>query len=140
MFVALPAADGGSAFFVRIQRMRSLPFWPRYLRIFLLAMGWSSLLESFLAALIGLYAAWIIGSAGWSDVWMSVDTLLRQHLDFISWVKQIAQDVLPAGVVRWVFGLPALIYFPIRVILSCAIGYGALFVARRMAPSQAGHF
>jgi len=106
------------------------------MRIFLLGMGWASIGESFLAALIGLYAVWIIGSAGWSDISMSVETLLRQHIEFILWVKQVAEYVLPAGVVRWIFGLPALIYFPVRVLLSCAIGYGALFAARRMAPSN----
>ena len=107
----------------------------RYLRIFLLGLGWASIGESFLAALIGLYAVWIIGSAGWSDISMSVDRLLRQHIEFILWVKQVAEYVLPAGVVRWIFSLPDLV-FPVRVLLSCAIGYGALIAARRMAPSN----
>lgn len=64
---------------------------------------------------------------------MPVEALLNKHLPFISWVKQVASHVLPAGVVSWVFGLPALVYFPARIAMSCAIGWWALATARRMA-------
>lgn len=102
------------------------------MRLFLLALGWSSIVGSFGDGAIGLYALWAIGAAGWVEPWLPVDTLLQQHLPFIYWVKQVAFHVLPAGLVGWLFGLPALVYFPARIAMSCVIGWWALATARKM--------
>lgn len=102
------------------------------MRLFLLALGWSSIVGSFGDGAIGLYALWVVGSAGWAEPWMAVDTLFQQHLSFIYWVKQVAYHVLPGGVVAWIFGLPALVYFPARIAMSCVIGWWALSTALEM--------
>ena len=111
------------------------------MRLFLLALGWSSIVGSFGDGAIGLYALWVIGSSGWVELGMPVQTLLQQHLPFIFWVKEVASQVLPAGVVAWIFGLPALVYFPARIALSCVIGWWALATARKIgsgSPPVAG--
>lgn len=106
------------------------------MRVFLLTLGWSSIIGSFGDGAIGLYALWIIGSGGGADLGLQVGPLLQQHLPLLHWVKDVAGYVLPAGVVAWVFGLPALVYFPARIAMSCVIGWWALATARKMGDSR----
>ena len=102
------------------------------MRLFLLVLGWSSIIGSFGDGAIGLYALWIIGSGDWADPWLQVGPFLQQHMTYIYWVKDVASHVMPAGVLAWLFGLPALVYFPARIAVSCVIGWWALSAARRM--------
>ena len=48
-----------------------------------------------------------------------------------------AAAVMPDGFVRRPFGLPALVYFPVRVVMGIGIGWRALDVAARMKAAQA---
>jgi hypothetical protein len=102
------------------------------MRSVLLFIGWASLVGSFLDGAIALFALWIVADGSWAEPALSVDTLLRTHLPFIYWVKQIAFHVLPNGLVVWIFALPALILFPVRGIVSMLIGGWVLSAARRM--------
>lgn len=107
-------------------------------RMFLLILGWSSILGSLGDGAIALYALWVIGSNGWLETWMTVDTFLREHINFLYWVKQVATRVMPQPIVSWLFALPALAYFPARIVLSCLIGWWALAKARTLPPSHPG--
>jgi hypothetical protein len=103
------------------------------MRPFLLLFGWASFVGSLLDVAIALLALWVVADGGWSAPGLSVDTLMREQLPFIYWVKQVAFYVLPEGFVVWMFSLPALLMFPARAIVSTLIGAWALSAARRMA-------
>ncbi len=102
------------------------------MRRFLLIFGWLSVVGSVGDGLIALYALWIVGAAGWINTGIAVGPLLEQHLPVLLWVKDVAKFVLPGNVVSWIFALPALIYFPVRVLTGCVIGWWALAAANKM--------
>ena len=105
------------------------------MRGFLLFLGWSCALGSIGDTIIAAYAAWIVGAGGWLDPGLSVETLFRDYISWLYWVKQVAYHVMPGDVVVWLFALPALILFPIRVVVSGLIGKWALAKARRLQPA-----
>ncbi len=106
------------------------------MRRFLLIFGWLSIIGSVGDGAIAAYALWVVGSAGWVNPGLEVGPLLEQYLPFLYWVKDVAKVVLPGSVVGWIFGLPALVYFPARVAMSCVIGWWALAAAKRMGGSD----
>lgn len=106
------------------------------MRRFLLVFGWLSFAGSLGDGVIALYALWIVAAGGWSDPGIQVGPLLEQHLPVLLWVKDVARVVLPGGVVAWVFALPALIYFPTRVLTGAVIGGWALAAAKRMGAAR----
>lgn len=106
------------------------------MRRFLLIFGWASLVGSAVDALVILYAGWIVAT-GPASAGISVDDFLREHLHWIYWIKQVAYALLPDGFVRWVFGLPTLVWFSVRLVVSVLLGAWALRVARRMPPRPA---
>jgi hypothetical protein len=103
------------------------------MRTFLLIFGWASFVSSLLDVAVALLAVWVVAGGGWAEPGLSVDTLLREQLPFIYWVKQLAYYVLPQGFVDWMFAWPALVLFPLRAVVSTLIGAWALSAARRMA-------
>lgn len=106
------------------------------LRLFLLIVGWSSIIGTFGDGSLGLYAMYIAAQTDWVEITISVDSFLKSHVEFIYWIKQIAYYVLPQSVVSWLFNLPALIYFPCRVIMSVFIGWWALSYASKLTKQQ----
>jgi hypothetical protein len=103
------------------------------MRTFLLIFGWASFVSSLLDVAVALFAFWVVAAGGWSEPSLSADTLLREQLPFIYWVKQLASYVLPQVFVDWMFAWPALVLFPLRAVVSTLIGAWALSTARRMA-------
>ena len=101
------------------------------MRTFLLIFGWTSLVGSIFDAAIAVYVTWLV-AMGDAPLSITMDAHLREHLPFIYWVRDVAEYLFPQNFVDWLFGLPALIYFPARVIISIIIGGVALRVARRM--------
>lgn len=61
--------------------------------------------------------------------------MMRRALVIFGWLNAAA--VMPDGFVRRPFGLPALVYFPVRVVMGIGIGWRALDVAARMKAAQA---
>jgi len=107
------------------------------MRKFLLFIGWASVLGSLFDTLIAVHALVIIAGDGWNNLMMSVDEHLRAHLTFLYWIKDVAYVILPNGFVDWIFALPALVYFPIRLVLSIVVGAWALSTARKMQQQSA---
>jgi hypothetical protein len=70
------------------------------MRPFLLFFGGASFVGSLLDVAIALLALWIVADGGWSDPALSTDTLLREQLPFIYWVKQAAVHVMPEAFVN----------------------------------------
>ena len=103
------------------------------MRKFLLILGWSSIVGSFFDGLLACYALWLAFSFDTISFSVSVDDFLKQHVEFIYWVKQLAFYVMPHALVNWIFNIPALIYFPIRILTSIAIGWWALNKAEELA-------
>jgi hypothetical protein len=65
---------------------------------------------------------------------MSVGEHIRIHLPFLGWLIPFADFVLPEGWAPWVFSLPAVVYFPPRILFSVVTGSWALRAAARMQP------
>ena len=100
------------------------------LRRFLLILGWSSFIGSVADSLILLVAVWAV--VGGEAVWgLSMEALLRELIPWLYWVKQVAVQLLPEAFVSWLFTLPALVYFPIRIVTSVLIGWWAFAAADR---------
>ncbi|MCF6437602.1 hypothetical protein [Pseudoalteromonas sp. MMG022] len=106
------------------------------MRWFLLFIGWSSVVGSFADGALGLYALWVVVQSSGNEVLMSLDAFIKQHVAFIYWVKQLAYYVMPNGFVTWVFSLPALVYFPIRLLTSVVIGWWALKKAAELSTER----
>ncbi|MEM1262562.1 MAG: hypothetical protein AAGH76_09200 [Pseudomonadota bacterium] len=109
------------------------------MRRFWLFVGYASLLGSVGDGALGVYALAKTTCCGTESWAVTVDDFLRNYVGFLYWIKQLAFWVLPAGFVHWVFGLPALLYFPLRVITSAVIGVWAFRLAGRIAPHEAAH-
>jgi len=102
------------------------------MRGFLLFIGYSSYIGSLGDGLLGLYALWVLISNNLALLSLSLNDFLAQHVEFIFWVKQVAFYVMPQGLANWLFGIPALIYFPVRILMSVAIGWWALKKATQL--------
>jgi hypothetical protein len=59
------------------------------------------------------------------DLTVSLNTFLLQHVEILYWVKQVAYWVMPDWFASWLFNLPCLIYFPVRIAMSGVISYWA---------------
>lgn len=102
------------------------------MRYFLLIFGWSSIVGSFGDGALGIYVLWINLTNDWALLSLSINDFLKDYIPLIYWVKQLAFYVLPENIVLWIFNLPALIYFPSRMIVSIFIGQWALSKAKNM--------
>ncbi len=105
------------------------------MRAFLIWFAWLSLFGSFFDAAILAFVAALaaMGEAAWP---ITVGAHLKDHLPVIYWVKDLAYLILPDGLVDWIFGLPAIVYFPARIVISIVVGALALAAAARMATRQ----
>ena len=56
----------------------------------------------------------------------SLDEFLKNYVEVIYWVKSVAFVVMPKDFATWLFSVPALAYFPTRIVMSAVIGWWAL--------------
>jgi len=98
----------------------------------LLVFAWLSIIGSIADGLIALYGIWLIAVEQLFHWSVSVDTFLRDGLPLLYWVKRVAELVLPEVFVEWLFALPALVYFPVRILLSLILSIIAFAVVRRL--------
>ena len=80
-----------------------------------------------------MYAVWINFINDWGLLNITIDDFLKRYVQLLYWVKQVAFYVLPESIVLWLFNLPALLYFPLRIIMSVIIGWWALSKAAQLA-------
>ncbi len=99
------------------------------MRRFLLIIGWLCVASSIADALFTAHALWIIATVEGTSVAMTADTHMRDHLSFLYWAKDVAYAVLPRAFVDWIFGLPTLAVFGVRMVVSGGIGFWALRAA-----------
>jgi len=102
------------------------------MRSFLLFIGYSSYISSLGDGSLGLYALWVLISNNLALLNLSLNDFLAQYVEFIYWVKQVAFYVMPEGFANWLFGIPAVIYFPVRILMSLIIGWWALKKAAQL--------
>lgn len=98
------------------------------MRRFLLAFGWLSVLGSLIDAAIALFLLALV-YRGDAPLMMTVDAHIREHLPWLYWARDVAEAVFPDSFVVWLFELPALIFFPARLIVSAILGGWALKAA-----------
>ncbi|MFQ3244863.1 MAG: hypothetical protein ACI9SP_001499 [Arenicella sp.] len=98
----------------------------------LIIFAWVSILGSIGDGLIALYGGYLVTFDIGVNLSISVENFIRNHIGFLYWVKKVAHYVMPTNIVSWLFGLPALIYFPIRVVSSILIGWWVLRIAAKM--------
>lgn len=98
----------------------------------LIIFAWVSIFGSIGDGLITLYGGYLVLFDPLVQVGITVEHLISDHIDFLYWIKQVAYLVLPSRVVNWLFELPALVYFPLRVISSLLIGWWILKLASKM--------
>ena len=107
----------------------------------LLVLAWSGFLGAMVDGSITAYAAWEVANSDEMGLTLTVDQHLKDHLSFLYWLKDVAYFIMPDGLVDWLFGLPALVYFPVRILVNILFGYWMLFWARslqsRPAPKRA---
>ena len=102
------------------------------MRSFLLFIGYSSYIGSMGDGLLGLYALWVLISNELALLSLSLNDFLAQYVEFIFWVMRVAFYVMPQGFAKWLFGIPAVIYFPVRILMSLVIGWWALKKAAQL--------
>ncbi|MCQ8183867.1 hypothetical protein [Parvularcula maris] len=106
------------------------------LRWFLLVFGWASFVGSVTDGII-LAQHLVLVALGQAELMTSVGEHIRTHLPFLSWMFPFADLVLPEGWAPWIFGLPAVVYFPPRILFSVVTGGWALRAARRLGQRSA---
>ena len=97
-----------------------------FVRAFLLFIGWSSVIGSFGDGGLGIYALWLAMSSDFVSFGISLDEFLKSYVEIIYWVKSVAFVVMPKDFATWLFSVPALAYFPTRIVMSAVIGWWAL--------------
>jgi hypothetical protein len=97
----------------------------------LLFIGWAGVIGSVIDGVVSVAAIWLATTTNPSGYSMSVESLFRDHLTWLYWVKQVAFSILPNDFVARVFAIPALVLFPVRVVVSGLIGKWAFSAAAR---------
>ena len=68
----------------------------------------------------------VLALRGQAMLMADVLTHLQDHLPFLSWLKPLADVALGKVLSDWFFGLPAIVYFPGRMVFSIVTGWLAL--------------
>ncbi|MEM7098977.1 MAG: hypothetical protein AAF541_12020 [Pseudomonadota bacterium] len=97
----------------------------------LLAFGWMSVIGSIFDAALAVLALIIAVFSSTHGFDITSDTLFKDYLPWIYWIKALAYEVLDRAFVDWIFALPAIGLFTVRAVVSTWIGNWALRVARR---------
>ncbi|MEM8985235.1 MAG: hypothetical protein AAGC95_00800 [Pseudomonadota bacterium] len=102
------------------------------MRKFLIFLAWSGLIGALLDAAITIFAAWEVARTPALGIDITVDEHLLHHLPFLYWLKDVAYLLAPNSWIDWLFGLPALAYFPFRILINLLFGWWMMHLARRL--------
>ncbi|MEM8935973.1 MAG: hypothetical protein AAGC77_06155 [Pseudomonadota bacterium] len=78
------------------------------------------------------YSAWVIHQGGWADPWVSMGDMVAEHMPFLNGLVSWAFAYLPANLMEWASGLPALVYFGGRAVLAWVLASISLGVGKRL--------
>ena len=93
------------------------------MRRILIFLAWSGVVGAICDGAITVYAAWEVVSRDDMGIGLTVDQHVKEHLHFLYWLKDLAYILMPNDFVDWLFGLPALAYFPVRILINVLLGY-----------------
>ncbi len=84
------------------------------------------------AAVDGVVAAalTLLITQGRATTAIRIDGHLADHFPHHYWIKDIADLALTERPALWVFALPVMVFFPVRIVLGLVIGAAALHAAR----------
>ena len=99
---------------------------------FLIFLAWSGILGAVADSLITAYAAWEVLADNDLEFDLTVDEHIRLHLPFLYWLKELGYALAPNQIIDWIFDLPALFYFPLRVLVNLIFGWIMLQWADRL--------
>ncbi len=102
------------------------------MRIFLIFLAWSGVIGGLIDGLITLYAAWEIAKDVHIGIGLTVETHISIHLPFLYFLKEVGYALAPNALIDWIFALPALLYFPFRVLVNLLFGWIMLTWANRL--------
>lgn len=104
----------------------------KQLRLILIFLAWSGVIGGLIDGLITLYAAWEIAKDTNIGVRVTVETHISMHLPFLYFLKELGYALAPNALIDWIFALPALLYFPFRVLVNLLFGWIMLKWANRL--------
>jgi hypothetical protein len=107
------------------------------MRNFWLSFGWLAAIGSVVDALIVIYAIIVIAAEPSYSWALSSEVLFRDHLAWLYWIKQLAYLFLDANFIDWIFGLPTIVLFTVRIVVSGIIGKWAFTKAQQIEPGVA---
>ena len=102
------------------------------MRRFLIFLACSGLLGAIADGAITAYAAWEIATTDGLGIDLTVDEHLKTHLHFLYWLKDVGYFLAPDSLIEWLFDLPALAYFPFRILINVLFGWWMLRWARSL--------
>ncbi|MEL6688260.1 MAG: hypothetical protein AAFP97_11655 [Pseudomonadota bacterium] len=102
------------------------------LRKVFIILAWSGAIGAVTDAAITAFAAWHVLVSPDLGLQLSVDDHLKTHLPFLYWLKSVAYALAPDSFVDWLFNLPALAYFPFRILINLLFGWWMLKLATKL--------
>ncbi|OWV33786.1 hypothetical protein B5C34_10135 [Pacificimonas flava] len=106
------------------------------LRLFLILLAWSGAIGGMIDGLITLYAAWEIAKDANIGIGVTVETHISMHLPILYFLKEVGYALAPNALIDWIFALPALLYFPFRVLVNLLFGWIMLKWANRLEVAE----
>ena len=67
---------------------------------------------------------------------LTSEVLFRYHISWLYWIKQLAYLLMHEDAVNWIFGLPATVFFSVRIVVNVIVGKWALNKAEALRPSE----
>lgn len=102
------------------------------MRKLLVVLAWSGVFGAIFDAAITAFAAWEVATTENMGIGLTVDQHLKNHLHFLYWIKDVAFFLAPNDFIDWLFDLPALLYFPFRILINLLFGWWMLRWARSL--------
>lgn len=100
------------------------------MRSVLLVIGAIMMIGALANAALALHGIWVITQMG-AEWGITVGDFIETYEPWFEWTRGFVEGFLPTGVVDFMFGLPALVFFPVRMLIALLIAQACLSGARR---------